>query len=186
MNAVSQKYVIQVTERLWNDGYGDLAMDVLFEHIPRLLRPVWLIRILRLAAEHIPPSDAIQGIVDLALSPITGRDMHPHPVIYAAADVAVNHPHATQRHVHMLARYVGKLVANAKNYPAPFDHNSLWEIPDVLVDLADELEQGDAFLEGVWTLLSVPEFITLAEPLMCNSGCPICLERYKHIYWRTV
>jgi hypothetical protein len=177
---VKHQVVINEAEKSWNGENPSEAGRVIFEHIPRKDRFIWAASILELACNRLStiPSE-IEAILDLAKNHNRwgegeeGTWKDAHAIVVAAIGLALTHEDSLNTSISTLAMNVGKVVYNARWYPAPFDHNAGWEIAENLREIVAHANDPE-FTAEAWSALSNEKYIKLMKPIMCNPNCALC------------
>ena len=174
-----KRRLIQEFQEYWDAGEFLEAGILLFERIPRNLRPVWSTNLLEIVYKYGSPSEEVEAVIDLGRKPTewinlnTDQYLETHNIVKA---VNVLHSVAEEplpKAIFTLARNVGKVIYNVYGYSAPFDHSAGWQIVENLKQVVDLVDNPD-FTTKVWSFLCDEEFIELAVPVECSRGCPVC------------
>jgi hypothetical protein len=176
MNESQRKHLINEAQELWNANQGLGAGEVIYEHIPRELRSLWAVDILKFVYEYFPPADDIEAVIKFGETPSLwspDRYLEAHEIV----DVVNRFPHQEvepfEQTIYTLAVNVGKVVYNAQHYPAPFDHDAGWQIGKTLKRIEQEIE-NEGFVERAWKVFCKEQYILLDEPIVCHPACSTC------------
>jgi len=169
----------------WESGCGLDAGRILYERVPRRLRPLWGASALRAASRFIPEIPEIEAVLAFAENPdkwgdgAENKEEQAHGFFDAARILALEYQDKDRplESILILAENVAKVTYNAYGYPALFDHDAGWLIVAALMYIAEQV--GDAeFTAEAWSLLSNKEYITLTGPVVCHPACLACAEWY--------
>lgn len=171
--------IVQKFQEYWDAEDFLEAGILLFERIPRKLRPVWSTNLLEMVYEYGSPSEEIEDVIELGRKPDGWINLKSDQYLEAHSIVkAVNVLHSVTekplpKAIFTLARNVGKVIYNAYGYSAPFDHSAGWQIVEDLKQVVDLVDNPDFTAKGR-SLICNEEFVELTTPIECSSGCPVC------------
>jgi hypothetical protein len=147
----------------WRGGRLLEAGKLLFESLPRELRPNWASRILKLAVGRsgvrVSP---IENILHIADHPSEWGNAHRAFSALRKSTLELERMQVTTQDQELLlslvllAELVAKVVYNATDPPDPFDEDSGWWIAPCLKDFLDLLGD-DGFSKAAWTALCSQE-----------------------------
>jgi hypothetical protein len=173
----------KIAQRALDYWEADRLLEVgilIFEHIPRKVRPLWSTEILKVSYELVSPSVEIEAVFELGNSDKwgegkTGKHREARLLVAAVNDLHYQAEESLSRRVFALTKDVAKVVYNARWYPAPFDHSAGWNIATDLKKITAWVKDEE-FAQRAWTALCNEDYLTLIEPTLCCPGCPICLS----------
>jgi hypothetical protein len=180
MKRVKRRQIVNEARKQWYGGNPAEAGRMIFEYIPRKCRLTWAAGILELVCNYFPSvPHEVAAALDLARNHERwgegeeGKWKEAHAVVVAAIGLSLASQDILLTSISTLAMNVGKVVYNARWYPAPFDHSAGWEIAKNLKEIAENVNNPE-FMDRAWSTLSNEEYIKLRKPIMCNPNCGVC------------
>ena len=146
----------------WKAGDYVQAGALIYESIPRILRPHWARQVLSLFCTRMLTPAPVQTVIDISIDECRWGEAH--TAFQNVRRLALDGDHdARSSGLLILAENVAKVTYNATGFAAPFDHNSGWKIArdahDLLEDIRDE-EFTLAVLEALFPAQYRPQLRT--------------------------
>ncbi len=165
----------------WQSGHLLYAGRMLYERVPRRLRPEWAASVLRAASEFAPRTAEIKAVLAFAEHPEQWGDgaedkrRQAHYFFGATRLLALKSRGKDDlfENVLTLAENVAKVTYNAYGYAAPFDHHAGWIIGAAFLSVVEQVKD-DEFATKAWAILSDEKYITLTTPEICHPRCSDC------------
>jgi len=162
----------------WQSGHQLHAGCILYERVPRELRPVWAASVLAAACRHIPMVPEIEAVLTFARNPnewgdgAEGKCAEAHGFFDAvrARTLQCENRNRLYKSILVLAENVAKVTYNVYGYPAPFDHDAGWRIAQNLSCVVAAVNDAE-FAAEAWSILSSKEYVRLTAPVVCNLHC---------------
>jgi hypothetical protein len=178
-----KRALVRAIEDCWKSGDMLKVGVLVFERIPKALRPAWGADLLELASQHSLKVKEIESVIQFARTPThwaggsDDKSRKAHEFFGAVRDLTLIHDEENKDDVYgdilVLAENVAKVTYNAYDYAAPFDHEAGWWIPSLLKKIVDKIDDAE-FSTRVWEALTNETYLELETPIRCNPFCSTC------------
>jgi hypothetical protein len=183
MEPSHKRKIIQALYSHWESGDVFQAGVLLYERIPRLLRPQWGAELLEVVSRSIFNAPEIEAVIAFARTPEQWADGLDHKsnaahnffdaVRHLTLQIERQEKRQPFESVLLLAENVAKVTYNAYRYRAPFDHDAGWWITANLKSIIDTMNNLE-FTSVALPALFNEQYVELEAPVRCNPYCGIC------------
>jgi hypothetical protein len=171
--------------RYWESDQPLDAGRILYERVPKKLRPTWAANALELVYRFSPPTSEVEAVLAFARDSdewgkgLEDKRKQAHGFFDAVRRLALQYANRDSFYetTLLLAENTAKVTYNAYGYLAPFDHDGGWWIVANLAHVAAKVNNA-AFAAKAWSLVSNKEYVKLKAPIMCHPACPVCYTWY--------
>jgi hypothetical protein len=165
----------------WESDHPLDAGRILYERVPKKLRPIWAANALELAYRFSPPTSEVEAVLAFARDSdewgkgLEDKRKQAHGLFDTVRRLTLQYANRDSFYetTLLLAENTAKVTYNAYGYPAPFDHDAGWWVVADFAQVVANVNDA-AFAAKAWSLMSSEEYVKLKAPIMCHPACPVC------------